>query len=569
MHFPLALVFVACLAASFGFTRPPTGPANPDAPGDRPESFHGHRVVRATVKTQAQLDRLLRITPDVWSESIGVGKLDVRIPPDRMDELERSGIAFEVLIEDVQPLVAAQLDRDPLLGGSWFDDYKTYDEVMSYLDELAALRPDLAQTFTVGSSLHGRDIRGIRITSAEPGTKPQVLLQGCQHAREWIAVMVPMFIADALVRQHDSDPGIQDLLARTEVVVVPIVNPDGYEFTWTDFRFWRKNLRDNGDGTWGVDLNRNWSYGWGGEGSSGDGDSEIYRGPFPFSEPETAAMRDFILAQPNLRAHVDIHSYSQLVLQPWGWTFDHPPDHDLFEALGQDMVDLIFGVHSVTYVHGPCAETLYLADGVAPDYTYGELGVLGFTIELRDDGDFGFLLPPEQITPNGEEILPAVMHLMDVVSTPIPATLDGLTVLRGSLLSGGIADLATSDDVHVRTRSQLGFTAFEPNVTEIRFDATSDVDKPLDLDLAIESRVNNPNGTARVRLRDVNAGGLVNVATYPLGTTDAEHAIDGLDASTFIDADGGIELNVVHVVAATFSAAGFDSYFDFVKIGVQ
>src|SRR5205814_3666495 len=132
--------------------------------------------------------------------------------------------------------------------------------------------PDLASKLTVGISTQGRTIYGMRISGpGAPGSKPAMIFDGCQHAREWIAVMVPMYIADALVRNYDTNPTIKSLVDHLEIFIVPIVNVDGYEFTYAvgGNRLWRKNRRDNssvpgGAGTFGVDLNRNWSVAWNG-----------------------------------------------------------------------------------------------------------------------------------------------------------------------------------------------------------------------------------------------------------------------------------------------------------------
>ena len=134
--------------------------------------------------------------------------------------------------------------------------------------------------------------------------------------------MTGMFLADRLVESADTDPRVHALLSRAEIFVIPVVNPDGYFFTWSDSanRLWRKNRRNNGDGTFGVDNNRNWGYEWGGAGASTQTSSETYRGTGPFSEPETAAMRDFFNARPNIVSNIDFHSYSQLVLSPWAYT---------------------------------------------------------------------------------------------------------------------------------------------------------------------------------------------------------------------------------------------------------
>ena len=117
--------------------------------------------------------------------------------------------------------------------------------------------------------------------------------------------MTTVYFADALIQRYDLDPQIQALVDGVEFTIVPIVNTDGYVYSHVTERLWRKNRRDNGDGTFGVDLNRNWSVDWGGPGSAGNTASNTYRGPTPFSEPETQAIRDFVLAHPEIRAMVE------------------------------------------------------------------------------------------------------------------------------------------------------------------------------------------------------------------------------------------------------------------------
>ena len=403
--------------------------AAPSVSGQPPVSYVGHKVVRAHTDDASELDALLGITPDVWSERIGVGPLDVRIPPAALADLDASGIDYEILIDDVQALIDAS-QAGPQ-GPGFFDDYKTHPEVNARLDLLEELRPDLATVFDVGLSIEGREIRGIRITG--PGAdKPAVFLQGCQHAREWIAVMVPVYIADRLIMEYDNDPSIQDLLAEVELIIVPIVNPDGYVYSHDVNRLWRKNRRDNGDGTFGVDLNRNWSFQWGGPGSSGNTGSQTYRGTAPFSEPESSATRDLVLANPQIEAFVDIHSYTQLILQPWGYSTMLHPDHDIYEDLCGTMTEQILDVHGSVYEHGPGGVILYVASGVAPDWAVGDFGVTGMTIELRDTGQFGFLLPPDQIIPNCEELFPAITYLSEWINftlqftypLPLPETME-------------------------------------------------------------------------------------------------------------------------------------------------
>ena len=164
-----------------------------------------------------------------------------------------------------------------------------------------------------------------------------MLINGTQHAREWIAAMVTTCVADRLVRDYDTDPAIRAFVDNTELWVVPVANPDGYQHSWGSDRYWRKNRR----GKFGVDLNRNFGVAWGGTGSSRNERSQTYRGAYAFSEPETAALRDLVLRE-QIAAHIDFHAYGQLVLYPWGYTGKPAKDRDQFAAIGDRMASAIF-----------------------------------------------------------------------------------------------------------------------------------------------------------------------------------------------------------------------------------
>jgi len=407
-------------------------------PVDQRVRYDGYQSVRVQIRSQADLNTMHEIG-DLWSEAEGVGPVDYLVAPDKIGALNATGLSYVVLNKNVQKLIDMERASLDLNGGwqgpadsSWFDDYKNLAAVSAYVDTLIALRPDLASRFSAGTSLQGRDLFGIKITS--PGgvaNKPAIVFNGCQHAREWITPMVTMFIADELIRNESSDAQIAALLDRVEFYIVPVVNPDGYEYTWTNDRYWRKNRR----GTYGVDLNRNWSVGWGGEGSSSNRDSETYRGTSAFSEPESAGLADFMTSLGNVATSIDFHSYSQLILEPWGYTNQAPPDAPEFKLLGDTMAAEIFSVFGKSYVAGRTYNTIYPAAGVAGDWSYGDLGAYGLSIELRDTGQFGFELPKSQIRPNGQEIMPAVMYLAEYFAPDINLDVTNLVAGQNATLT--------------------------------------------------------------------------------------------------------------------------------------
>ncbi len=407
----------------------------PDAPSPRRDH---HQLIRMQVANDAQLQALLALGAEPWSCVIGPGQQDFSVSPRVLQQMRGLGMAWRMLHPDVQALIDADLarlraqdnagagDEGGVAGpgglGGWFADFKTYPQIDAYLDTLVALQPALASRITVGTTIEGRPMYCLRLNSPNgPANKPAVLIGATQHAREWAAVMSAMYAADTLVRGYGSDARITALLDRVEIFIVPVDNPDGFEFTYAPApngdRMWRKNRRNHGDGNFGVDLNRNWSVDWGGTGSTSTSTgSEVYIGTAPFSEPESAALRDFILAHPQLVGDIDLHSYGQLVLQTWAYTNAENADYDMIDRVGTAMNEGIAAVHDEFYENGWGGSILYLSSGTMRDWTYGTQGTLGYTIEVRDQGATGFILPPEQIIPTGEEVFGALMNFTERVS---------------------------------------------------------------------------------------------------------------------------------------------------------
>lgn len=292
--------------------------------------------------------------------------------------------------------------------------YHTYAELNTELHDLAMNHPAIALVSSIGQSVENRELWAIKISDnvQQDEDEPGVVFCGAHHAREWISVDVPLLLAEKLIEDYTTDTLITRLVDNSEIWIVPMVNPDGHHHSVINDRLWRKNRRNNGDGTYGVDLNRNYSYQWGGPGSSGDTYSDIYRGPSPFSEPETRAVRDFLEAQ-EPKAMISYHSYSQLILYPWGYTNSPAPDKSLMDNLANAMSDKIRAVHGINYSPGQ-ASTLYLASGDTADWLYALLATPSFTIELRPANPYpGFELPEDEIQPTFEENWPAAIHLID------------------------------------------------------------------------------------------------------------------------------------------------------------
>ncbi len=318
--------------------------------------------------------------------------------------------------------------------------YHFYSTMQDELHGLAMAHPTLAQLISIGhgweivDEVNNRQIWALKISDnvSEEEHEPEVVFVGAHHANEWISVEVPLGIANHLLDNYANDPSIRELVDNKVVWVIPMLNPDGHEFSLPTNSCWRKNRRDNGDGTFGVDLNRNYGYKWGVSGSSGNTNEKTYKGPAPFSEPETRAMRDFLRSRPNVRALVSYHSYSQAVLRPWSYTLNFtaaepPPSAELMlKDLSDQLRERISAVHGETYKDclfqtdrlpsGRCGPGHYAASGELTDWVYHELNIPAFTVELRpkEGGGScrGFELPGAEVKPTIEENIPAALALI-------------------------------------------------------------------------------------------------------------------------------------------------------------
>ncbi|THK36422.1 peptidase M14 [Ensifer sp. MPMI2T] len=352
---------------------------------------------------------------DVWE--VKPDHLILRGTEAQLDRLSRMGYHVEQL-EDV----ARHLST--FAAAKAADQYHSAASLEEELRQLAEAKPDIAQLIEIGRSIEGRPILALRIGDRRGGV-PKILFMGCHHAREWIAVEVPFLLAKELVERADEAP-IAGWLTSGEVWVAPMVNPDGHEHSRAEERLWRKNRRRNDDGSFGVDPNRNYGYMWGildVPTSSQVPSDETYVGPRAFSEPETQAVRDLVGCE-RFAGVITYHSYSQLILYPWGYTDKPIPDvqhREQMVGMAQEMQILIQGVHGKVYVPQQ-SSALYPTAGDTTDWTYGTYGIPSFTVELRPRTfqEGGFILPPDQILPTWEENRPAAFRFIEqLLAVPV------------------------------------------------------------------------------------------------------------------------------------------------------
>uniref|UniRef100_A0AAG5D5V7 Peptidase M14 domain-containing protein n=1 Tax=Anopheles atroparvus TaxID=41427 RepID=A0AAG5D5V7_ANOAO len=349
-----------------------------------------------------------------WEDRKGVDFWDragyrVMIHPSLQEAFERfltvNRFTYELIIEDVEATIEAERlydqeyrRRKAASGRATvdFEHFWTNAEVNSYLDDLQRSYPSLVRVATIGTTHLGNPIKSITISTNNgvAGQKPVVFIDGGLHAREWAGVMSVLYLIHELV-EHSSD--YADMLNK-DFVIIPVANPDGYGFSHTDNRMWRKNRFPATILCTGIDLNRNWGYMWA---FSSNACSDSYAGTEAFSELETQALNRVMQQYgSNIALYLAVHTYGDMILYPYGyaWPFVPVTNQAAHIALGQQARDAVTAVGGPRYVVGNSAEILYTANGCSDDYAAGVIGArFSYTLELTGGGRNGFDLPATEI----------------------------------------------------------------------------------------------------------------------------------------------------------------------------
>ncbi len=378
-------------------------------------------------KTPAIFRTASRLELDLLAERDG--RIYIVVSAADLRRLEEEGLAYRKETERFAP-ADPSAETPPL--SSPLGAFHTHRELYDDLSALAGQYPGLARLVTIGSSLENRPILALKISdnvAADEG-EPAALFLGCHHAREWISVEVPFLLGKYLLENYAAEAEAKRLVDAAEIWIVPMVNPDGHDYSARVYRYWRKNRRDNGDGTFGVDPNRNYGFAWNYNtaGSSPNPASDVYRGTSAFSEPETRAVRDLILSR-DFGALVSYHSFSQVIMYPWAYA-DFPTVREAeFIALTGQMAGLMSSVNGRFYLPGRSAGTMYTVNGDTADWAYAATGMAALCIELPPVETFegAFFNAEEDIASIFAENLPGILHLIDwTLAHPHPVPETGL-----------------------------------------------------------------------------------------------------------------------------------------------
>lgn len=364
---------------------------------------------------------------------IGRGFAEMVLEGPQIAAFAKKGNSVKVLVRDLDEYVK-KVKQTQTKNSAYF----TYDTMLKKLNEWVEKYPEICRLESIGKTHEDRDIWALKI-SDNPQTnepEPAALLMGAHHAREWPSVEVPMATAKKLLEEYNENAETKRLVNEREIWIVPMVNPDGVTYSMEKSRMWRKNRRNNG-GTYGVDLNRNYGYQWGNVGASSSGSSDTYHGTGPFSEPESSAMRDFVIRE-KFQASISYHTYSELILYPFGYGYNIPnPDQKIFVKMASEMAQFN------GYDPKNSAE-LYPAMGDSDDYFYGDRKMLCFTFELCST----FIPNASQIPVFTQQNVPAAFYLIDKAGTYGLVNPDGREEVVNSLsLDSSLRAIADTVDL--------------------------------------------------------------------------------------------------------------------------
>ncbi|XP_011196795.1 zinc carboxypeptidase isoform X2 [Zeugodacus cucurbitae] len=286
--------------------------------------------------------------------------------------------------------------------------------IYSWLEYMVAKYPSDLTLIDMGNSTEGVPIKGLKLSRNK--SNKAIFIESGIHAREWIAPAAATYILNELLTTKEE--AVQKLANNYNWIVFPCVNPDGYKYTFEHDRMWRKNRQLFGICR-GVDLNRNYPDHWNTTGASGDPCRYDYSGPNAGSETETIRLMDFLMEhaeKEQIRTYISLHSYSQMIMFPYGYTKEHIANYDDLQEFGRNAAGRIRELSGRNYTTGSLIETIYPSSGGSMDWAYSKIKIpIAYTFELRGPPDSSdmFILPANEIEPTSQEAFTAIRTIVE------------------------------------------------------------------------------------------------------------------------------------------------------------
>jgi len=395
--------------------------------------FFGDQILRVNVETEEHIKLLQAMEDeqdwelDFWLDPVSTElPVDIRVPYPSLSAvkgyLNAHNIPFSVIISNLQEMLdeeKAEMEKNLMMERSSrslnFGAYHPLETIYRWMDTLVAAHPNLVTKEEIGRSYENRPMYVLKFSTG--GTKrPAIWIDTGIHSREWVSQATGVWTANKIATDYGSDSSMTSLLNNMDVYLLIFANPDGYAYTHSNDRMWRKTRSKNpGSYCVGVDPNRNWDAGFGGPGASRNPCSDAYHGPSAHSEIEVKNMVNLVKNHGNFKAFISVHAYSQLLMYPYGYSCRAAADQPELDSIGRAAVQKLTSLYGTRYKVGSICNIIYQASGGSIDWSYN-LGIkYSFAFELRDTGRYGFILPANQIIPTASETWLALKHIMEYV----------------------------------------------------------------------------------------------------------------------------------------------------------
>ncbi|XP_029460785.1 carboxypeptidase O-like [Rhinatrema bivittatum] len=398
--------------------------------------YDGDQVLQVTPQTSEHVHQFQQLSDawmlDLWmphlSEDIHVGaNIHVRVPASLVQQMKEKllqySIPFQVLIKDVQellvkPAMKSHSRHSRSLASYNYTKYHPMEEIKQWMMQIEQEYNHLVTRHQLGETYELQPIYYLKL--GQPSDKPKkIIWMDCGiHAREWIAPAYCQWFVKEILQNYNNDQNIKEILKNIDFYIVPVLNIDGYIYSWTTDRLWRKSRAKYNNGTcFGTDLNRNFDAMWCSIGASKNCSALTFCGTEPESEPETKAVVNLVKSRKSdILCFLTIHSYGQLILQPYGYTRNPSKNHMEMLKVAKMAAEAIEAKHGTIYTVGSASHILYSNSGSSRDWA-ADLGLdFSYTFELRDNGTYGFQLPEDQIQPTCEETMAGMMTIIDYIN---------------------------------------------------------------------------------------------------------------------------------------------------------
>ncbi|XP_073824116.1 zinc carboxypeptidase A 1-like [Musca autumnalis] len=392
--------------------------------------YDNYRVYQTTASSPAELEVLKQLegTSDSIMFMDGIHymnkPINVVVAPHKVpDFLEIMGvneIEYKLIesnlqsqLEDDEQQVAKSNPNARSIDYNW-EQYYELDDTYRWLQQLAVQYPGVVTLIEGGKTYQGRSILGVKISKSKT-TKPGIFVEAGIHAREWIAPATATYLINQLLTSNVES--VRNIAENYDWYVFPHANPDGYVYTHTTDRLWRKTRTPYGS-CFGADPNRNWGFQWNTVGSSNNPCSDTYAGPSAFSEIETRSLSEYIASlKGKIFLYISFHAYSQFLLYPYGHTASLPANAKDLKQVFDVSVAAINKRYGTKYTGGNIYDAIYPASGASVDWAYENVGTkMSFCYELRpSSSSVGFKLPASQIIPTGEETVDSITAMVQEV----------------------------------------------------------------------------------------------------------------------------------------------------------